>query len=447
MKQLIFDKLQRLWWVWLAYSSIFLILGCSLPTTFETSHPQSLWWLIYLFIFGNSAAELGKGYGRIALTLPFTTRQIGQVLWFISVGIPTILLAGFSGLGVLIVAPESQSGTLLAWVQMVFMGGLFFGTAFWLFSGAPLNPSAKRQHRFFSENSGAIIWLALIGAGVFLYKSKWDNEAKYAVVYLLGLIFTILGWLHAEGLVVDYGEYRRDASGETQTNRTFRPRSGFGGIRFLITNSLARLMGIAVLILAFLGIINCWTAHGFNWSNFSQGLPMSQLWVFFLVIGSLMQMMLHLKFLRTLPLTTKQLAGVILTIALLPLLLSSGIVAVIIGLIQSVPISLSLFKTSLLGLAPACVLVTAAVWHGERRLGRIIIMAILFFITAIAPIYQATTGISNSGAKDLPLYFVIGYPLLFIFLAMLAISHLLETNSMTYKIRPQDMKGFGQNWS
>jgi hypothetical protein len=447
MKQLIFDKLRRLWWVWLALGLFSLILGLLLPVTLKASHFQNWWMVCYLFAFSNATTELSKGYGRIALTLPFTTRQIGQTLWFVSVGIPTILLAGFSGLGVLIVAPESQSGTLLAWVQMVFMGGLFFGTAFWLFSGAPLNPSAKRQHRFFSENSGAIIWLALIGAGVFLYKSKWDNEAKYAVVCLLGLIFTILGWLHAEGLVVDYGEYRRDASGETQTNRTFRPCSGFGGIRFLITNSLARLMGIAVLILAFLGIINCWTAHGFNWLNFSQGLPMSQLWIFFLVIGSLTQMLLHLKFLRTLPLTTKQLAGVILTIALLPLLLSSGILAAIVGLIQGAPIGLSLFKAFLLGLAPTCVLVTAAVWHDERRFGRIVVVVTVFLITIIAPIYQAATGISNSGVKDLPLYFVIGYPLLFIFLAMLAISHLLETNPMTYKIRPQDVKGFGQNWS
>lgn len=173
---------------------------------------------------------------------------------------------------------------------------------------------------------------------------------------------------------------------------------------------------------------------------------MVMIWVLFIVVGGLAYLMVHLKFLRTLPMTSSQLAGVILTIALLPLLLASGIVAVIVGIQHGAPAGISLFKAYLMGAAPACVLAVAAVWHSEQRWGRIILAAVIFLISIIAPIYQATTGICNSGAKDMPLYFVLGYPLVAIFLAWRIIIRLLETHSMTYKARAQALRGWGKSW-
>jgi hypothetical protein len=449
MKQLVFDKLQRGWLIWLLFSVVFLTVGLMSSMAAGIPDFQNVWlMLVIVFLWSNlTATELARGYGQVALALPFTTRQIGQVLWFVAVGMPMILLAFSSGLGILILAAHSgfQSGMVLAWLQIVLLGGLLCGSFFWISSGAPLNPSKKWQR---SQTYGTVFWLGLIGGGYFLYKCAWGYEIKYLIICLFGLIFTILGLLRAEGMVVDYSEYRRGALPGAKTRGSDKLETGFGGIRLLIIRSLVRLTCVAIVISGGFAGLSLFSTHSRNSSSFSEGIPMSQIWFFCFVIGEVMNLLRHLKFLRTLPLTSKQLAGAILAFTLLPLLISSGINTGIICLVQGLPAGLSLFKTYLLGVAPGSVVVTAAIWHEEKRWGRIVLMVTVFLISAIAPIYQMTTGVWNAGGKDLPGYFVIGYPLVFVILAWFAISHLLEANDTTYRIRPHEVKGFNQmEWS
>ena len=446
MKQLIFDKLQRGWLIWSLFSVVFLTVGLMSSMAVGIPDFQNVWLMLaIIFLWSNlTATELARGYGRVALALPFTTRQIGQVLWFVAVAMPLILLAFSSGLGILIMAAHSgfQSGMGLAWLQMVLMGGLLCGSFFWISSGAPLNPSEKWQRRFTSQTYSPVFWLGLAGGGYFLYKCTWGHEIKYLIICLVGVIFTILGLLRAERMVVDYSEYRRGALAGAKTSGTDKLESGFGGIRLLIVRSLVRLTCVAIVISGGFAGLSLFSTHHRNSSSFSEGIPMSQIWFFCFVIGEVMNLLRHLKFLRTLPLTSKQLAGAILAFTLLPLLISSGINTGIICLVQGLPAGLSLFKTYLLGVAPGSVVVTAAIWHEEKRLGRIVLTATVFLISVIAPVYQMTTGIWNAGGKDLPGYFVIGYPLVFVVLAFFAISHLLETNDMTYRIHPREVKAF-----
>ncbi len=442
MKQLIFDKLRRQWLFWVACCLVFLIVGMLVSlvaTAFSAANWFPLFWLLCL---SGWQSELGKGYGRVALTLPLTTRQIGRVLWFLSVGIPMLGFAFFSGLGILITASYSNTtrDLLYTWVLCVLSAGLLFGSLFWISSGAPLNPSKRWQRRFASQFYNVVFWLVLVGGAYLLYKSKWGHEIKYAIACLFGLIFTVLGWFRAEGLIVDYGERRQVSLDSSTAGGIFRPPVGHGGIPFLCSSHAIRCLGLLLILTTGLVAITVFSKGGLSWSHISGILPQAQIWVFFLVFGQTVAIVQHLKFLRTLPIKPRTLATIILSLALLPILLLGGTIAALIAPGAGGAAALSLLKGYILGLAPACVLTTALIWHDEKRFGRIVLVALVFIVSGIPLVYQLTTGVWNSGHEDLSLWMVVGFPLLVFAAAIFAISYLLEQNDMTYRIKPEALE-------
>jgi hypothetical protein len=433
MKMLLLDKLRRGRLVLVLYSLCFFAFGFILPTELNSSHSSfwnNWWFLMYLCFLSSLTSELPKGYGRVVLTLPFTARDIGRFLWFISVAAPTLLLAFFSGFGILIITPFSgfHGGVLWAWIQMVLMGGLLLGSVFWINSGSPV-PQPTRQRWIY----GILFWIGLVGGGYWLYHAAFNGEAKYAIVCLLGLVFTVLGWQRAEGLVVDYGEYRQTALAEAKSPAKSPLPSGFGGMRFLLFRSVVRQFGWLVAILLFFGFI---TYRSRDWQGVIDGMPMLLLFTIIVVIPEVINVLLHLKYLRTLPLTSKHLAGAFLVITLLPFLALSAIVSIMATMHQGSEAGLSWFKACIAVLSPVCVVTTAAVWHDEQQLGRIAVVVIVFVISAIAPVYQLA-----AGGSGLPVWFVISYALGSLALALFAISHLIERNDMTYRLRAQDLQG------
>jgi hypothetical protein len=433
MKHLVWDKFRRLISTWIVLGLAGLIFGAEAPELH--SAPFKSWWLIYMWSLSPGVTELGRGYGRVLLTLPFTIRQAGRFLWFVAVVMPTLVIACSSALGILMRVPwlPSTAGLFTLWLQIVLMGGLLFGSTFCIFSSPP-SFSQDPSRRTAQQVYGVIFLIGILAFGYWLYKSPVSSQIKYLVTCLPGVAFTILGWHRAEHLLVDYGEYRQIAPVVKKNSGTPTQESGFGGIPFLAATSVGRQLVVVTVIVVITSVV---LVHDRDQLVTSMMLYMSLLIFAFSSIGEMTRLLSHLKYLRTLALTSRQLAALFLSLTLLPFLILSIITASAMSLLLGVVAGLSCLKVCILGLAPVCVMITAAVWNSENRGSRIILAAIALAISLIAPVYQAAA--SGTG---LPILFIVAYPIVFLVLALVIISHLIESNDMTYRMRALDTKDF-----
>jgi hypothetical protein len=116
MKLLLLDKLQRLKWGWIFVSVFSLIIGLWLPHLINDLGTRTANYSFVLVMFSATwLLELGVGYGRVALSLPFKARDVGRLLWVVTVVVQTLVFACFSGLGILLGATGSlhHEGLLL----------------------------------------------------------------------------------------------------------------------------------------------------------------------------------------------------------------------------------------------------------------------------------------------------------------------------------------------
>jgi hypothetical protein len=268
--------------------------------------------------------------------------------------------------------------------------------------------------------------------GYWLYLAPYGRDAKYAIICVPGFVFTVWGWRRAERLLVADGECRAPAEGVTHSPVKFQVPTGRGGLAFLLGRIAVYQLGAALLGLVLVFAWNLVASNGKLWPNFSDS------WFFVIWVPVMLTMrhvcglLLSLRYLRTLPLTSRQIAILFLLATLLPVLFIGPALAALVGAEQGARAGLSLGKACLLSMAPVCVLTTAAVWRGERRPDRILVAVTVLAISMIAPIYQVTT--NGMGCSWL---YAIAYPLIFLVLAVWAISYLIERNDLAYHQRVQ----------
>ena len=160
--------------------------------------------------------------------------------------------------------------------------------------------------------------------------------------------------------------------------RKIEPRSGYGGFPYMIMRFGLFYLTTAVFLIATIVCIYGIVArldHTAKWSDIvAPGLLEFQLWLFILCFVQTMIMGTHLKFLRSLPLTSKQLAATILCTSILPVLIIGGswVLFFLIkpGVVPAVS-AVSILKFGLLNLAPACVLTTGIIWYNEKHFRRV----------------------------------------------------------------------------
>lgn len=444
MNRIILDELERRWWLW----GLLCPLVCLLFGFLSALSKDSVYFALYLIPVTANVLPQKLRFGRVLLSLPLTTRQIGQTFWMIAVAIPSVLLAFFGGLGVLFQHSfTTHAGFLEIWSRIVVIGSLGCGSAFWLFSGAPTNPQEQWHNRIAGQLYSYGFSIALIGGGYLLYKSDISNEMKFVIVCLLGLVFSVLGWFRAEGLIVDYAADRKEITNLFRSKAIFRPRTGYGGIPYLIVNSFIRFLGILIVAIVVAVGIPLWKDHRFVWPHILDSMQMIRFFLFLFCLWPVLPVGVHQKFLRSLPMTSKELSAVILCLPTLPFLILCAIFIPIDFQRIGAPAALSLLKTELLFLAPLYVFVTAIVWRDESKPEKIARVVIVLMLSAIPATIQLMYVIWNPGKQDLPVWVVVIVPLASCSLALLKIRNLLEKNDMTYRIQVQPLTDVNSpNW-
>lgn len=450
MSRIIVDDLRRRWWVWGLIG-----LACLVCVLCVDANQNFFYGALYPAILGAAVLGLQMRNGRVLLTLPFTARQIGRTVWILIVVIPSLLLALFTGPGIYLcnhykfftnsildstlLPPALAGGFLAAWIQLVIVGSLGFGSAFWLFTKIP--PIREQRNNLRTQLYGAGLLIAVIGGGYLLARSTIGDEIKFAIIFLLGVFFTVRGWFRAEGMVIGLGTYRNEAAGVDKPKEMFKPRAGYGGIPFLIMNCCIRYIAAMALLTVIVGGIIVWfqvihpdpvdpPIKRSDVLDFMRGFSF---YSFFLNFWMILPIAVHQKFLRSLPLTSRELAAVILCMAAVPFLMLSGIAVLFEIPAFGVPAAGFLLGGHLLFLPPLCVIATAIVWNNERKFLRFVIAVVVFSVSAVPAIYH----LFWTSEKGLPLWMVILIPLVSLLLALYIINRLLQRNDMTYRAQMQ----------
>jgi len=437
VKAIILDKLRRLKLVWIAVCILSMCVGgewVEMTAKTGTSTGDSWWLIFYAALLPFLLLELNRGYARVALTLPFTARQLGRLLWLISVGMPTVIVAFFGGLGVLLggLANSVPANRLpVLWVGMVLLAGLLLGSGFWLLNCFPTSDSkGKASRRWMGQTYGNIVVGALIVFGYWLCQASYSPGTKYGIGSLLALLFTSIGWYRSGGLLVESSERRRGASEAEKRTWEIKSSVGNGGLWGLLGRMVMGQFAVVLFSLVAVVIWSVWESHGANW------LVTTKVWLVTLyvcgaiAIGQSAQLAGQPRTLRILPLTGKQIAGLLLLTALVPFLLAGLIISVFVGLSGGVPMGISVCKASFMGLAPLCVLTVALVWNTEEPMEKGVVMLVLVGLSSVAPVYQLF-----AREPGLPVPFVVTYPLLFLVVAFWVLMKLIERNDLTYHAR------------
>jgi hypothetical protein len=409
---------------------------------------------LYPTILGAGLLGLQLRNGRVLLTLPFTARQIGRTVWVLIVVIPSLLLAVFTGPGIYlcnrfklfaddstVLPPSLFSGFLPAWIQLTIVGSLGFGSAFWFFTRIP----ATREQRncVHTQLYGCGLLIAVLGGGFLLARSSIGDGIKFAIVCLLGIYLTVRGWCRAERMVIGLGSYRNETGSVSKPKEMFKPRTGYGGIPFLIMNCCIRYVVVMLGIIAVGSGITLWavthdpTNPPIKQSEFLDLMKGFSFYAVFLSFWMLFPSAVHQKFLRSLPLTSKKLAAVMLCIPVLPYLILCGIVALVeIPVFGFSPAMFSI-KAQLLYLPPICVFATAFVWNNEKKVLRFFIALAIFILSTMPAIFH----LFRTSGRGLPLWMIITIPLISCLLALYIINRLLQRNDMTYRNQMQMFLG------
>ncbi len=463
MTRIMLDGFRRQWLTWSLLCLLFLaaglILGIERVITISG---------VVFISFCIAATDWGFGCVRILRSLPLTARQIGLAYWWLIVGASTFLFAVFSAIGILIVrlaqthdkflgtwlqmfiATDPHEKFLGLWLEAVLAGGLLCGSLFWLMTGAVWGAALSRtgepwRKRFWRQFYAFAFAIALVAGIYFLCKSAISATDKAVIAYCFGFIFSVLGWFRAKILFIDQNSFRGDVAGTGIPGKKFEPRPGYGGVPYLIIRFCLFYLAVVTLMIATIACVSgfvAWKDHKDKWSDIvAPGLVEFQFWLFFLCFVQTMTMATHLKFLRSLPLTSRQLAATILCLAVLPVLIIGGpwILLFLIepGVVPAVS-ALSLAKFCLLNLAPVCVLTTGVIWYNEKHFKRIAGIILAWNISIVPIIFQLAT----SSRGGLPAWMIIAIPVLSIFIALLAVRRLLERNEMAYRIKFEMLPGW-----
>lgn len=378
MKRLILDHYRRWIWVLLCCVVLEFFIGMFIagnPLIFEFyTMLTALWTGGTLLSF-----DLKRGLLRTIATLPLTGRQIGRACWLAAVPIPAVILTVllFAGAATfyhinperpLAIRPLVMASLFtLAWLginfTMVFNGTRGFGDNGWEFI-----------------RNAVINWFAILvffGSMVLCHGAAKD-PLRAGLILGAGALLTVLGWRRAEqfepgraGIYLGRIEPPKIGPGPrlTPLERKTPPGmdrapAGYSGLPFLLRTACFRAsmqaLGTAILMILlfqFQGLIR--TQDSAN-SSLRMVTVMSCL---FLIFFQLMPLQMHLRFLRTLPISTTRLALTMFAVTLLPIAALGGVIMVFAGLRLGPAAALSVSQTT------TFILALAALFVASRAIG------------------------------------------------------------------------------
>ena len=485
MNRLILDHFRRWWWVLALCGALEFGLG-----SFIASRPQEnfeFWGLLVAMWAGANLLlmDLKNGMVRSVAVLPLTTGQIGRSWWLATLAIPAIALAALLFLG---------AGTfycfhphLIFRVNRVGLASLF--NVAWLgiifaCSSATSGFEGKGWQRAHTTFISLLAMLTLLG-GMVYFQNAAGKPFKSALLLGVGVLLTTEGWFRAERFVQGRASFRlvapqyKGAPGAPGTvdenlrrmealrppatawwglrRRLFdrymrwlegltgrNPRGehyapvGRGGIPLLISTIFVRtfltgaaLVALMTLIMALQGGLNSQLIE-----VLTSVFPFMFLFLIFFMQPT--PALRQLRFLRTLPVSATRLAGVMITMLMLPLIAVGALAAGVAVLAFGTPAAIGVLKGFTFMLAPASLCIYFIVWRGAGTQTHILLLLTLFGFQ-LAPLWLL--GIFHH--PEIPVSQTGAIVALFVLLGFLLTRRAIKHSSHTYLVPANQ---FGNLW-
>ncbi len=397
MNRLMLDYFRRWWWLLALAGLLEFRLGWSIA-----NRPQDTFefWAFQVTCCAGAlmlALDLQRGALRPLALLPLGTGKIGRGWWLATVPLPAAGLAALLFLGAGVFCHLHPSHVFPA--QRLAMASLF--TLVWLGIESTLILNGMRG---FGENLGEFFRVAFISClsilmffgSMLFFQDASRRPVRSAILLGVGALLTVVGWVRAEQLdlgraaKVDFGPFGRSSPGRPGLRLTpleiktrpgqFRAPAGYGGIPFLLRHTGVLAFAYAAATIALMALLSLWQPRV---------LPRDAALVVFaemagfmtsclVIVFPLLSVLRHLRFLRTLPVSTTRLAAVVISMMILPVVAVGALAAGIAWPALGTPAALTFLNCYTFVLAPASLCVFLALWRGEGMLAYI-----LLFLTVL----------------------------------------------------------------
>ncbi len=444
MTTIVWDHVRRWWWLWLlSCAGCGYLVGGGRPLTPDLSNA---WFplAIYLGVVQLSV-DLQRGdVPRVLRAMPVTARQVGRAWWWASVGLPGVVMAVITGSVFLFASAfGSRPISLVACFNFWLTNALLFGPLFYFLTGLPPAGSAKGG-RF--TGWGCLFSLLFVGSTftmLYFYRLFPPPTTRWRVFVAVAALLTVAGWFRAEAFAREHlgaDSWRRASFANAvrvlrdMGTNPLRGAEGYGGLRFLFRTIFDRMVLMGLFMVMLMGgamIVVQFFTSAFTDNTLvvdTTTIFVTTQALFWLICWQTTKAALHLRFLRTLPVSTTKLAGVLILAPVTAMLVVFGFASLVFALffpaLRVSPLTL-LRGGCLPEIALATFVVPLVVRRGMDLLSFAIVMVVLVGGSISSLLLKEHLSILVSGAVST--LFVLG--------CFLLTKLFLEKSSATYRPR------------
>ncbi len=392
MTRLILDHFRRWWWVLVPAGALCFGLGWNICALGGKS---SAFWALVLSLWVGAtllAFDMKQGLVRTLLTLPLTARQIGRGWWVATVGIPALAMAALlvSGAALWSRFHPDKALPVSALAAACLFSLLWLGNSFTSIYGMTNELFGNWRERT-SIGILSLLSMIMLFGSMLLAQQLFDNPVFFSVFFGIGLMVTVASWFRAEKFVLGRASFRLPEVASKLPLAEHRPESG-GGIPFLMRTTFVRGFVYLAVLVGLMTLLSfrrdSGISHDINMILFARmGSVMS---AFLIVLYHALPALRQLRVLRALPIHATQLAAVIISLALLPLMAIGGVSVVVAGLVFGKAAVISTLKSYAFILAPAALSMFLATWLGTGRTVYILLFVIIIAWGTLTPIVEAS---------------------------------------------------------
>jgi hypothetical protein len=404
MNRLMLDYFWRWRWVLLAAGLLELRLGWQI--TKRPADPFEFWAFLVAVWCGATllSFDLRRGALRSIAVLPLKARQIGRSWWLATVPIPAVALATllFLGAGA---CCHFYPDKLFPMRQLI-MASLF--ALVWLGIGFTMIFNATRGLgggclEVLFNSATSLLCMALFFGSMLLNQGMANSPWRVALLLGVGAVLTGVGWMRAEQFdpgrawlflgrpgQPDVGRLSQPGAGRTAGRLTplelkeppgnCQVAGGYGGVAFLINSSTLRSFTVVAAMIALMLLISLGQQQALPENLALRVLIQtgSFLACGFILLYQLLPVLRQVRLLRTLPISTTRLAGVLIALIVLPLLAVGALASVVVWPLLGASVAVVFLKSYAFILAPGALCVFFALWRGEGVMGYAMMLGILF---------------------------------------------------------------------
>ena len=404
MKSIVCDHVRRWWWVWLASLGVcILTVGVGQPLKPDFSNlfffPLTMYIGVALLSY-----DLTKGdVPRVLRTLPVSAREVGQAWWWASVGLPGLTLALLTGFIWLFLVLTRHPVSGLACFNYGLTNALLFGPNFYLFAGTP-PPGAKDWGTGLRGLVNGILFGVFFLGLLYFYKFFPPQTMQWNIFIVVASILTVASWLRAEAFarnrlgatltIADqqFGMARVQQVVEQRLHTILRPLTGGrtgsalgphapGGLRLLFQTLFYPAFGLGLTTVLIFGLL-LFRSHAPDVDQDFAGIFWTMLSIFLWVVELTVmpRALLQIRWLRTLPVSAPQLAGVILFAPVTAMVAFMVLGNLILGIIYPIPqmsFLAMLREGCLLQIALTTVVVPLILWRGLDALVLALVLGLM----------------------------------------------------------------------